>query len=307
MRSLLLLFLILLTAVRLPAQKSNLSFTEHPGSFIDVDHQHVPWPSPEVMVADLRSADDQIRLKALQRLGLTDAQAYRDVWSDGTPSKMIGKKLIMPDKVQLTYAALGSDATQQAILAVEYYRGGAGIVAIARPAAHGWQRIAQISSEYRYFALSGDPGSDAMSTFVKLGLAPGSQPPFSQHYELIVRESDGGGSGLFVQDEARFRVHDCELREVLSFTSRQLSCQLTCTLERRWFNWASLVGDPGGMLVEGHGEFSDQLPSRLLDTVPDLETRRLQHFTCTRINWNEQRFRYELVKGADHLCKVTAP
>ncbi len=308
MRTLLfLLALLLLPASWLRAQQSNLSFTEHAGSFIDVDHQHVPWPSPEAMFADLRSPDDPIRLKALERLGLTGG-AYRDIWSEGDQPKVIGKRLITPDQVRLTYAALGSDAEQQAILAVELDDLQTTIVAVMTPAAHGWQRIAQTTCWCKYdLPLDGD----GLSIFAQLRPAAptpnhGPNPRWPQLFELVVHES-GGGSGIDVQDEAHFRMHDGELREVLGFTSRRVSCPpaINCRLDRRWFTWSDFAGGLSGVLVEGHATFSAQ--PGLLFEVRDLETRHLQHFTCTRIHWSEQRFRYERAEHSAGPCKTATP
>jgi len=306
MRLSLVLLLLLLPAAWLRAQQSNPSFSENPRGSIEVDHKHVPWPSPEVMVADLRSHDDPTRLKALERLGYAD-MAYTPVWSEGDNSTVIGKRLITPDEVRLTYAALGSDATQQAILAVEL-DDQTTLVAVMTPGAHGWQRIAQTTCWCKYDLPLDE---DGLSTFAQLRPAApapkhGPDTSWPQLFELVVHES-GGGSGIYEQDEVHFRMHDGELREVLGFTSRRVSCPppINCSLDRRWFTWSDFGGGLSGVLVEGHATFEAQ--QGLLFEMRDLETRQLQHFTCTRIDWNEQRFRYEPVKGANHRCKVTAP
>lgn len=168
---------------------------------------HVRWPSPESVADSLRSSDEQTRLAALHRMGFADSQVFRDVrsQSDSAPSRVIGKKLVMPDQVQLTYAALGDSDAKQAILAVFISELQITAVSVAVPAAGGWVRIAQASCWCKYDMY------DALATFVQLEPAPGP-PSRPLSFELVVRAS-GGGSGVYAQTETRFRVHNGDLTQ----------------------------------------------------------------------------------------------
>ena len=83
-----------------------------------INREHVTWPSPESVLDDLRSPNDDTRLMALRLAGLSDEQAHKSIWSQGNegPSKVIGSAVVTPNRTQLMYAAIGDDATQQAIL-----------------------------------------------------------------------------------------------------------------------------------------------------------------------------------------------
>ena len=256
------------------------------------------------MARDLRSTDAKVRLEALARLGLDDQHAHRDVWSQSSPSNVTGTKVIAPDQVRLTYAPLGEAATMEAILAIEIDQLQEMYVVVMEPSTGGWQRVAQADCWCKYDMAS---ASDALSSFVQLAPAPGGGLDSPHPFELVVHAS-GGGSGLYMQTEARFRMRGGELREMLSFTSRRLSCPgLSCTLERRWFNWAVLAGEGSGTLVEARGTFPSDTRHQLLLAERDLETRSLQRISCTSMVWDQQSFRYQRVKNSTHPCLTAAP
>jgi hypothetical protein len=105
---------------------STLAFAQPPkfvddDSYLNANREHVAWPTPESVLDDLRSADDTRRLAALKLMGLSDEQAHRTVWAptNDAPAKIIGQVVIVPERVQLIYAAIGEDASQAAILAFE--------------------------------------------------------------------------------------------------------------------------------------------------------------------------------------------
>jgi hypothetical protein len=83
-----------------------------------VTHQHLRWPSPESLIADLYSKDDQVRLEILLLLGFADQEAHVTVYSQ-TSAVPVGEVVVTPDRIELKYAAIGEDAVQQAIVAVE--------------------------------------------------------------------------------------------------------------------------------------------------------------------------------------------
>lgn len=283
------------------AQKPS-SFDKEDDGYIFVLRDHVRWVSPEAVISDLRSKDEKIRLAAFERLGFTDEQAHRTAWSQTPPGHEIGKVVLTPDQVRLTYAALGEDATQQAIVAVEVDAAPDMFVAIATPVHGGWERVAAVDCWCRY-----DIRGDALDEFVHVeNLRAPAEPT---RFQLVIRAS-GGGTGLYQQDEGHFAMRGGELHRVLFFTSRHLSCDPTgpsptlCTIERRWFYPVFAVGSHGGVLVEGTGKFPADGQPPAFSEVRDLEIGKLQHFECTRYRWDEERFRYVPAKGvaAEKMC-----
>jgi len=193
-----------------------------------------------------------------------------------------------PDEVRLSYAALGSDATQYAVVAV--LSGQMTYAAIVAPTdPNRWTRIAVADCWCKYELT----GQDVLHEFVGLHPAPGFIPRELQPFELVLRAS-GGGTGIYVQNEVHFRIRNRELRQVMSFVSRRRSCvptdpQQKCDLEARWFVPAMVRGKSGGILVEGRGEYG---PDKTLN-VRELEDRHLRHTSCREYAWNDARFRYE--------------
>ena len=260
---------------------------------------HTPWPKPESVVDGLRSADAQTRLAALGEMGVAGRSAYVVERSDKPPYPVIGKQVVAPDEVRLIYAALGDSAQQQAIVAMYWLQ----IVhaAVAIPTATGWQRIALLDCWCKY-----DLSPDALSNFVKIEAAPAVGADIPEHFELVVHGS-GGGSGVYTQTEAHFRVHRGELDKVLSFTSRHYSQDPTSPrpeemLLRSWFYVSPVENSPGGVLVQAKGDFIGDNPPPAFFQVRNLEIRDLQHFHCTEFKWDEQAFRYEKVSGAPDPC-----
>jgi hypothetical protein len=125
-------------------------------------------------------------------------------------------------------------------------------VGVAAPS--GWERVAAFDCWCKYEMNS---GGDALGEFVQLRAAPQRSPTTSQRYELVLRAS-GGGTGIYTQDEAHFRLFHGELRRVLSFVSESRSCPAPneCTLEKRWFRPTGVHGQAGGVLVESRGRYA---------------------------------------------------
>jgi len=195
------------------AQTSEAPANQDVGS-LAVHTERTAWPSPESVAAGLRSSDDQDRIKALVLLGLSEDQDKITVWDQKSGKPLPEKQVLPVDIVQLFYAALGSDDTRAAVLAVAASQ--MTYAAVAIPSDKGWTRIATFDCWCKY-DMNGP--RDVLSEFVQLhyffergGL------PNPQHYELVLRAS-GGGSGIYVQDEAHYRIRHGELRLVMSFTS----------------------------------------------------------------------------------------
>lgn len=274
-------FLPLLLVANLPTQQSPPKATEDFG-YLNVIEEHVSWPAPETIVNDLLSSDDATRLKAMRLLGLDDRQAHWHERFQVSPSGPVTERVVVraPDQVQLTYAALGRDKTQQAIIAISSL--GTMYAAVAMPESKGWMRIATIDCGCRYNA--GD-----LSDFAQI------RPSISEseeRFELVMRSSDGG-SGILVQEETHFRADRGKLHGVMSFVGRTRNCQVgTCTLEKRWFQPTL---DGMWVLVAGHGKFAE-------NQAGDLEDRFLQHATCTYFKWDDQTFQFKPTQNTSNPC-----
>lgn len=296
--------LFLLSSPPNRAQQPHPAPTETPQQYVQVLANHISWPSPQVVANDLLSSDDDVRAHGLNLLGFSSTQIHKSVWSRESTSSTNSEKVITPDQVHLIYAALGEDATRQAILSIEVQELQVTFVAVAAPSAEGWQRIAAIDCWCKYDMVE---GRSALTEFLQLQPAPEREPTVPQHFELVVHAS-GGGIGLYTQTEIRFRLHGGELRRVLSFTSRRRSCDPTgasphrCTLEKRWFYPTQVADRPGGVLVEGRARFPSDDQPPIFWQVTQLEDRQLQHFQCVDFKWSDQLFRYEKVGTVPDPC-----
>ena len=128
------------------------------------------------------------------------------------------------------------------------------LAAVAAPAHRGgWKRLTTLECWCKYELYS---GRDALCTFVSLIPVSGSSTP-PEHYELVLHAS-GGGTGIYVRNEAHFRVRDGELRRVIAFASRQRSCPPSvpqkCTLEAREFVLPR-NGTSDATVIERRGEY----------------------------------------------------
>jgi hypothetical protein len=301
MRLLVAALVILLPAVGFASQRASAATYAAESGYIEINHKHERWPSPEKLTADLRSSDDAIRLKALLLLGFTEDQAYYEVWSQTSPTKTLGKRVVTADQVQVTYASLGEDLTQDAILELYISQRSDTFVAIAKAAGGVWERIATSDCWCRYEI-------NPLAEFVQLSQSPdfdGTKPPT---YELVLRAS-GGGSGLYQQDEERFRVRDGELRKIMAFSRRSRNCNngppgYDCRLELRWFGPENVEGDIKYVLIEAYGIIPGNAPAAIW-SFRELEDRDLKRFSCISFQWDAKRFRYERLKDKPDSCDST--
>lgn len=299
------MFLLLLTAFGTTAQTAALS---EDFGYAEVNQEHVQWPSPESVLRDLSSPNDETRLNALKLAGVGDRQTHTAVWSQShvPPAKIIGEAVITPDRTQLSYAALGGDATQQAIVAFEVSSLSSTFMAVAVRRGQRWERVAALSCWCKY---DRDPDQDALAEFVSLHPAPEALPAKQQHYELVVRSS-GGGTGIYTQYEAHFRFYHNELRRVLQFVSGYRSSDPTAKppwliLEKRWFTIAPVGTSAfGGTLVEAKGTFPADKYPQIQWSVKPLMDMHLQEIHCRNYKWNQQTFRYEPLDEAVTACEV---
>src|ERR1700676_456134 len=77
------------------------------------------WPSPESLVRNLRSENEDVRLKALHLVGVPDLLIHRAVYAPDPSAKVIGSAVRRPELIELRYASLADDSSEQAILAVQ--------------------------------------------------------------------------------------------------------------------------------------------------------------------------------------------
>lgn len=295
---------------------STLAFGQPPesvedDSYLAANREHVAWPTPESVLDDLRSGNDIERLAALKLMGFSDQQAHRTVFAstnDGS-AKVIGQVVIFPERVQLMYAAIGEDASQQAILAFGVPSLQATHAAVAVQKGQRWERIAALSCWCKYDMNS---NQDMLAEF--LSLRPAAEAPSEklQHYDLVVH-TGGGGTGIYAQDEAHFRVFHNELLNSLQFVSRLRSNNPTgpspasVLLERRWFTTTPIAnGVWGGILVEAKGTFlADKFPQIEWNVRP-LQDMHLQKITCRAYRWDEKSFRYDRSNEVIPACQVPA-
>lgn len=287
------LYLLLLLALPPFSQGVKPAAAEDTG-YVYFTREHVSWPSPESLVRDLRSPDTQVRLKALLLAGFSEEQAHATIYSQTQP---VGEAVLTPDRIELEYAALGEGPSQQAILAIEAGQAQTTFAAVAVQSPTGWERIAVFDCWCKYELYE---GRDALAESVALTPAPGpGWPQVPERFELVLKAS-GGGTGIYTQNETRFRVYHGELSPAMSFVSRRRSCdpaQPYCDLEKRWFYPASVGNSTGGVLVETRGRMRAKNVPEVEWSVRDLEDRYLGAPTCSTYTWDAKAFHYVPVKA----------
>ena len=282
-------FSLLLLSWPLAAQIS-AGYQQGESDELQLGHVHADWPAPETLLQDLRSADDQTRLKALMLLGVT----HPEIPAEANPKTSLPAKTIVKDadESELRYGSLGAGNDQQAIIGVDIESDLYGAVAVQTP--KGWQRIANFYCWCRY------ESGDLLAGFIRVEYA-------DEGNELVVHAS-GGGTGLYVQDEYRFRIHEGELKTVLSFTSRFRECPWSpsgngvCDGEQRQFDSQEWGRVAGGVLVESKFRFqADDIPKAEY-SIRELERLHAQPPTCTKYVWGEKQFAYTK-SSATHVCR----
>lgn len=242
-----------------------------------IGRDHVKWPSPESLVKNLRSQNEDLRSEAFLLLGAS-AQADTEVTDTSGIS----------NQVQLRYADLGADNAEHAIVAVSVGNWLYG--AVAAQTNGSWTRIANFFCWCKY------ESGDLLGEFIQVKDGP-------RHGSELVLRTSGGGTGTYEQTEAHFRYHRGELRLVFSFVSRRRTCNptapgpLTCQAERRWFYPQNFDLIPGGVLVETHLSFSPLGEAEAEWAIRELELRHSKNLSCKPYRWNEAKFLYERFAG----------
>src|SRR5260370_36028359 len=70
---------------------------------LEINHEHAAWPAPESIVRDLRSSNEDVRLKAMAAVRVPEGL----------------KRVTRPEPIELRSAALRSYDTQQALVAIQ--------------------------------------------------------------------------------------------------------------------------------------------------------------------------------------------
>ncbi len=287
-----------LILVRTHAQESRLS-ANVADQDLNLQRSHVAWPEPGKLAEELISKDDSVRLRAILLIGLADEDAHVSYQSSGTE-----RQTIRPDLVRLNYAALGEGPDLQAVLA--FQAEDQVFVAVATPTKAGWVRIAYASMWSKYDLATGD----ALFENVRLSSDPDSNMTiFPAKFELVLRSS-GGGSGIYVQQEAHYRVFEGELRNVFSFESAQRSCPPSgrvsiCTLKKSWLvDQVNNEGKRGVMLVDERGSFPTAKQPDIFYSIRDLNERYLRISSCAFYTWDNHTFDYKLNSGHPKTCRA---
>jgi hypothetical protein len=201
----------------------------------------------------------------------------------GVPEEGLAKIDEKPSEVELRYASLGTNDEQQAIVTVRMAPMLFGAVAVEERGV--WHHVANFSCWCKYEA------GDLIGKFVQIETGPDGGS------ELVLHAS-GGGTGVYTQNEARFRYYHGELHLVFSFVSRFRTCDPTapgpnqCQVERRWFYPQDLESIPGSVLVESRLSFSSNSVPEVQFDSRDLELSRAKTFSCRAYTWNKEKLLY---------------
>ena len=270
-------------------------FTEEVGG-LQSRYDHALWQSPEAILSALQSTTDGVRFDAFHLLGAEDEDAYELLHGKNGDAEIIAT----PWQSFLRYAALGDDATQDAVLAVQVRN--SVLIAVAMPQNGKWNRIATFkcicgsnNSNDSYGIAN---GGDLLGSTVDIGRF--SAGGFERH-DLVLRVIDFPKSNRFItsfdeyiQHEAHFRVYGSELHRSIEFNSRYHSCrQSSCVLTRRWFyfhQFGPLSTIPGGILVEAEG-IAERRGYETFRT--DVEDRNLSFRSCSTLLFNDKTQEFE--------------
>jgi hypothetical protein len=246
---------------------------------LELSHDHAEWPSPESLVRNLRSRDEQARLNALLALGLPGEVARKST----------------PEEVVLRYASLGVTEEIQAIVGVMV----AGDTVYGAVAAHdgqAWKRVGHFSCWCKY------EGGDTLGNFLQVIAAPDGRA------ELVVHASSGG-TGVYARDEIHFRYYRGELRAVLNFQNLFEECPPDdgCNAVFRWFCPEISNSVSGGVLVEAHTTSPALIATQVEFGIRELQLQRTKALSCAAYRWNSRKFEYEALSTVTHPCNRSSP
>jgi hypothetical protein len=253
------------------AQQDSHFFPERIGD-LGIKREAAMWPDPETVLRDLRSDKVEVNTAALRLVGVNQRTYPRGA----------------PEYARLQYSTVGGiNPKTVAILTVgqsafEY-------AAIVVPSANAWKRIAVLECWCKY---------ESYEDFVN--------PQHLADYpdQALVARASGGGTGMYEQTEAWFRIRNGRVELVLSFTSRLRECATDfdpCTWEHRWFDLR------GPQLVET--EDVEKPPFKDVEPAVTRELEEARHFknvTCTPYKWDPVNFRY-IPSGPAGPCHYVPP
>jgi hypothetical protein len=257
------------------------------------------WQSPEAVLEGLRSRSDDTRLNALHLIGAADKDAYAVEYGKNGD----WEEVATPWQSELRYSALGDDAIQDAVVAVQVRN--LVMIAVAVPKDNHWERVAAFKclcpSNNTLDSYGAANGSNLLGVTADIGRFQGG--PGFERYELILSVIDFPMTGdkvarfdEYVQYEAHFRLYAGKLLRTIAFERRSYSCRDApngCSIQKRWFYHQGLGfahNEPGAILVEAEGA------ARAGASGPyrtDLEEQGLRFKSCSTLKFNDQTHRFE--------------
>jgi hypothetical protein len=262
------------------------------------------WQSPEAVLADLRSREDDKRLNAFRLLGAADKDAYAFIHGKNED----WEEVATPWQSELRYSALGDDGIQDAVVAVQVRN--LVMIAVAVPKDEHWERVAAFKSicpsNNTLDSYGSANGSNLIGATVDVGRF---QDKGSERYELILSVIDFLIEGErvlsfneYVQHEAHFRLYVGKLLRTISFERRTHSCrnaQKECSIQRRWFyhqGFGFTHSVAGAILVEAEGVTR---AGAFEPYQTDLEEQDLRFRSCSTLRFNNQAHRFEPFSPAE--------
>ena len=234
------------------------------------------WRSPESLMRDLRSTDDNVRRKALDVVGVA-------------PSFVSG-----PVEVQLRITEMGKNQTNVAIIVLDLDFTNLFAVVALEVGDH-WQQIGTFNCWCKY------ESGDLLNGFVNLESATDDEN------ELVVHTS-GGGTGIYEQKEDRYRLRSGKLIRVLNFVRLSQECpggvggDNMCHLEHRVF--MADAADGLSALVETKGTVDPAKTSYLAFIDRTFQLQYTGPTSCRGLRWSEKDLSYVAASlGKQDPCK----
>lgn len=217
-----------------------------------INRTRVTWSSPESLVRDLRSNDDQIVLRATHLLG-------------------VDEKFFAPDDIELRYVEFGPGRLKYAIILTSGLN--EAFAAIAAPKGETWERFTVIGCFCQY-------GGEQLDHFARVDF---SGVPGDLAKDLIIM-ARAGGTGIVVDTEVHFRLRGENLQPVFSFVSRKDAHVFGpgggSLHERRWFEDGQLVEETATVKDNDFGDWKS------------IDDRNFKSKICRPYKFDDANFRY---------------
>ncbi len=202
--------------------------------------RHVPVPSPTSFLNQLLSSDAQVRIKALQLVGVSDLFLQQKTFN--------GENWTIVSQARLLYGHYMEDRDLAVIvLQMQDYAW----ASVLLRNSSGWLRIGVFNCWCKY-------ESNPLEGFIEL--RPVLQWPQT---EILVHES-GGGSGLYDRFFRIFRLQNSKLTKIYETSDKKDDCHPTqnkdyCTLTEARIETGNVLGSP--TIVVARLESLEPIPS----------------------------------------------